>query len=272
MSNPSGPDRDDSSGRPADVDGENADEVTEVTDVHADPPTEVFAAGEDTPSDPSVTPGERRFTAPSGMDAGSTQIIDRAPEPATEIFNVSADATEPSLFTDSGVGTKGAAPQAIPPRADAPKLPTKRRSWGWVVAVLLVIAALVAVAVLVTVLLTRHSTPGASQEDRVRETIQGFDTAIQKGDLAALRSITCGETAASYNNYNAAQWTDIHARVAAAKQYPVVASVDQVIVNGEHAEANVTTFMAFDPATRSTRSFDLLFRDEQWKICQAPGN
>jgi hypothetical protein len=29
--------------------------------------------------------------------------------------------------------------------------------------------------------------------------------------------------------------------------------------------------MAFDPATRSTRSFDLEFRDEQWKICQAPG-
>jgi hypothetical protein len=28
--------------------------------------------------------------------------------------------------------------------------------------------------------------------------------------------------------------------------------------------------MAFDPATRSTRSFDLEFRDEQWKICQAP--
>jgi hypothetical protein len=42
-----------------------------------------------------------------------------------------------------------------------------------------------------------------------------------------------------------------------------------VVVNGEHAEANVTSFLAFDPATRSTRSFDLQFRDNQWKICQA---
>jgi Domain of unknown function (DUF4878) len=249
MSNPSGPD-----------DRADTDEATEVTEVHADPPTEVFAASEDTPAAPAVTPEERRFTAPSGMDAGSTQIIDRAPDPATEIFNVPADAT------------KAAAPQAIPPRGDAPKLPTKGRSWGWVLAVILVIAALVAVAVLATVLLTRKSTPAISQEDRVRDTIQGFDTAIQTGDLAALRSITCGETAASYNRYNEAQWSDTHARVAAAKQYPVVASVDQVIVNGEHAEANVTTFMAFDPATRSTRSLDLLFRDEQWKICQTPGN
>jgi hypothetical protein len=263
MSNPSGPDRD---GEPTHGD---PDEVTEVTEVHADPPTEIFAAGEDTPPDPTITPGERRFTAPSGMDAGSTQIIDRAPEPATEIFNV-GDATEPTQVTDAGA--KGVAPQSIPPRGDAPKVPTKRRSWGWVLAVVLVIAALVAVAVLATVLLTRRNAPAASQEDRVRETLLGFDTAIQKGDLATLRSITCGETADSYNRYDDRQWGDTHARVAAARQYPVIASVDQVIVHGQQAEANVTTFMAFDPATRSTRSFDLQFRDEQWKICQAPGN
>ena len=260
MSNPSAPDK-----------RGDADEATEVTAVHADPPTEVFAAPEAGAQDAAAASGERRFTAPSGMDDGSTQIIDRAPDPATEIFNVPADATEPSRISDP-VGAKVASPQAIPPRVESPKPPTKRRSWGWVLAVLLVIAALVAVAVLATVLLTRRSDPAVSQEDRVRDTIQGFDSAIQTGDLATLRSITCGETAASYNRYNDAQWTDTHARVAAAKQYPVVASVDQVVVNGQHAEANVTTFMASDPATRSTRSFDLQFRDEQWKICQSPGN
>jgi len=31
---------------------------------------------------------ERRFTAPSGFDAGKTQIIETAPEPATEILSV----------------------------------------------------------------------------------------------------------------------------------------------------------------------------------------
>ncbi len=109
-----------------------------------------------------------------------------------------------------------------------------------------------------------------SQEDQVRTAIQSFDTAIQKGDLSTLRTITCGETADSYLRYDDRQWTDIHSRVAAARQYPVVASIDEVVVNDDHAEANVTSFMAFDPATRSTRSFDLEFRDQQWKICQAP--
>ncbi|MGC7323060.1 DUF4878 domain-containing protein, partial [Mycobacteroides abscessus subsp. massiliense] len=32
---------------------------------------------------------------------------------------------------------------------------------------------------------------------------------------------------------------------------------------------NVTSFMAFAPQTRSSRSFDLQFRDNQWKICQS---
>jgi hypothetical protein len=276
MSNPSGPDQD---GEPAAPETADSEAATDVTEVPADPETEVLVTPdvetqEKPPEPPSTTVGERRFTAPSAMDAGSTEIIGRAAEPATEIFNLAGDATEPALFSeaDADAAMNMATPQAFPPRMDAPKLPAKRRSWGWVLALILVIAALVAVAVLGTVLLTRHSDHAASQEDRVRETIQGFDTAIQKGDLAALRGITCGATADSYLRYDDRQWTDTHARVAAANQYPVVASVDQVVVNGEHAEANVTTFMAFDPATRSTRSFDLEFRDEQWKICQAPGS
>ena len=108
------------------------------------------------------------------------------------------------------------------------------------VALILVIAALVAVAILGTVLLTRNSDSKASQEDMVRSTIQNFDVAVQKGDLATLRSITCGTTRDSYVNYDDRAWADTHARVAAAKQYPVVASIDQVVVNGDHAEANVT--------------------------------
>lgn len=203
---------------------------------------------------------ERRYTAPSGFD-GSTQIIESVPEPPTEIFSVG----EPTEMLDS---TKMAAPQVIPPRDDAPKAPRARRSWGWVIAVVLVIAALVALAVLGTVLLTRGSANTTSQEDQVRSTIEGFDVAIQKGDLAALRGITCGATREGYVKYDDRSWAETHKRVAAAKQYPVVASIDEVVVVDDHAEANVTSFMANAPQTRSTRSFDLQFRDDQWKICQ----
>ncbi len=268
MSNPSGPDQ---ANEPAE---ESADEPADAVSTESQPsdgdaPTE--AAAETTGEAPPIgeappqeqQPAERRFTAPSGMDSSTTKMIETPPDPATEIISAP---TEP-IASNTPV-----APQMIPGLADAPKPPGRRRSWGWVVALVLVIAALAAVAILGTLLLTRDSDSKPSQEDMVRSTIQNFDVAVQKGDLATLRSITCGTTRDSYVNYDDSAWADTHARVAAAKQYPVVASIDQVIVNGDHAEANVTTFMAYAPQTRSTRSFDLQFRDDQWKICQAPSS
>ncbi|MGD9618769.1 MAG: DUF4878 domain-containing protein [Mycolicibacterium sp.] len=238
MSNPTGPDRPD----------ENTDEVPAQT---SEPATEAHPVTE---GEPATEAGERRFTAPSGFDAGSTQIIDRPVDPATEVM----------------AAQKPVEPQMIPPRDDAAQPPRKKRGWGWVAAIVLIVVGLAGIAILGTILLTRTATPAVSQEDLVRATIQDFDVAVQNGDLVMLRSITCGATRDSYVRYDEKAWAETHSRVAAAKQYPVVASIDQVVVNGDHAEANVTTFMAYAPQTRSTRSFDLEFRDDQWKICQAP--
>lgn len=259
MSNPSGPDQPDDAEAPA-AETENTEPAEAVTDPVHEPATEILLSPEaqaQLPTEETDQPAERRYTAPSGFD-GSTQRIDTPADPATEVM--------PPV-----PGPKPVAPQVIPPRGEAPpKPPRSRGNWGWVVALLLVIAAVVAVAILGTVWLTRNSTPKASDEDKVRTTIQNYDAAVQRGDLATLRSITCGTTRDDYVNYSDADWAATHARVAAANQYPIIASVDQVVVNGDHAEANLTTFMAYAPQTRSTRSLDLQFRDDQWKICQAP--
>ena len=190
MSNPSGPDHDDETKPVVPLDDEQPTQQTEAA-------TEAIGAADD--------PGERRYTAP-GFDAGSTQIIDRTPDPETEIFS-----TPTEVFPVSGQPRTG--PQAIPPRPTA----TRRRSWALVLAVIAVIVALAAVAVLATVLLTRDDSTKVSQEDMVRSTIQSFDTAVQNGDLAALRGITCGQTKDSYVKYDDAAWSDPHARVAAAR-------------------------------------------------------
>ena len=278
MSNPTGPDQPDEATEAAEAidDTDETQKAEAVTDSGHEPVTEILLSPEaeaQLPAEETNQPAERRFTAPSGFDAGSTQIIDTPADPATEVMpvpDVAAGVAAATAFTEPTAQQKPVAPQLIPPRTEPAKPPRNRRSWGWVVALLLVIAALVAVAILGTLLLTRGSTPKVSQEDMVRSTIQNFDIAIQNGDLATLRGITCGTTRDSYVNYEERAWTETHARVAAAKQYPVVASIDQVVVNGGHAEANVTTFMAYAPQTRSTRSFDLQFRDDQWKVCQAP--
>jgi hypothetical protein len=286
MPNPSGPDRDDTPGSDRDatlsdpVESEQAGPVEEqtagpdedATEKHqvapadAESATEVIAKQDPEPKADTAQPQrqarERRFTAP-GFDAKETVVIKTAPEPATEVIHTQR---APQF------SPKRAMPQLIPPRLGAKLRPSSQRDWGWVLALILVILALAAIAVLGTVLLTRHKTPKASPEDQVRATIQHFDIAVQTGDLATLRSLTCGSTRDDYVNYDERAWADTYRRVSAAKQYPVVVSIDQVAVNGQHAEANVTTFMAYDPQVRSTRSFDLQFRDDQWKICQSPTN
>jgi hypothetical protein len=238
-----------------------------------DPETETVVISKSDPdNDPDANPEgqqrERRFTAP-GFDAKETQVIATPAEPATEVF-----ASPPGQATPPGqIGglPKTAVPQSIPPR-DGGKLPSAARhfNWGWVLAITVIVLALAAIAILGTVLLTRGRHAKVSQEDQVRHTIQGFDSAVQHGDLTALRSITCGTTRDGYVDYDEHSWAETYQRVSAAKQYPVIASIDQVIVNGQHAEANVTTFMAYDPQVRSTRSLDLQYRDDQWKICQSP--
>ena len=280
MPNPSGSDRDNTAdaadqgaaGDPVESEADTAveptagaDEKTTETYRGADPATEVIGppGQEQQAPQPHLQPGERRFTAP-GFDAKETAIINAANEPATEVF---AQGRQP---VGGQAGARTATPQLIPPRLGSKFRPPGQRSWGWVLALILIILALAAIAVLGTVLLTRNDRkPSASQEDQVRNTIQHFDAAVQTGDLTTLRSLTCGSMRDDYVNYNQNEWNDVYHRVAAAKQYPVVANIDQVVVNGNHAEANVTAFMAYAPQTRSTRSFDLQYRDEQWKICES---
>jgi hypothetical protein len=223
----------------------------------------------DPDNDPEAYPDgqqrDRRFTAP-GFDSKETTIIVTTPEPATEVFAPVPRPGQPQA--QIGAPLKNAAPQSIPPREGGNIRPSRQFNWGWVLAIVVIGLALVATAILLTVLLTRGKNTKVSQEDQVRHTIENFDNAVQRGDLTALRTITCGTTRDGYVDYDQHAWEETYQRVSAAKQYPVIASIDQVVVNGQHAEANVTTFMAYDPQVRSTRSLDLQYRDDQWKVCQ----
>jgi hypothetical protein len=256
-----------------DVSGEDATQSVPL--VPSDSETETVVINKPDPDcDPGgrgETPGsqqrERRFTAP-GFDAKETQVIATTPEPATEVFT-----TPPGpegTGAQYGLPPKPAVPQSIPPRLGAKPATSKQFNWGWVLTLIVIVLALAAIAILGTVLLTRSKHTKVSQEDQVRHAIESFDVAIQRGDLTTLRTITCGTTRDGYADYDEHGWDESYRRVSAAKQYPVISSIDQVVVNGQHAEANVTTFMAFDPQTRSTRSLDLQYRDNQWKICQSP--
>lgn len=263
---PSGERASDAGATPGEVSSEDVTESVPLIPRDAETETVVINQGERQGGyDESDPAHERRFTAP-GFDAKETTVIATTPEPATEVFAAPPHGPASHL----GGPPKAAVPQSIPPRFGERLRPPKQFNWGWVLALVVIVLALAAIAILGTVLLTRTRHAAASQEDLVRHTISDFDVAIQRGDLTTLRTITCGTTRDGYADYDEHSWDESYRRVSAAKQYPVIASIDQVVVNGQHAEANVTTFMAYDPQLRSTRSLDLQYRDDQWKICQAP--
>ncbi len=273
MSNPPGPDQDATPEETPAAEEAQADEDVQ----ESDSPTEMVDAGDPEPQFESAEPTvvlanlspevtQPRYTAPSGFDARSTEVIRTAPEPPTDVMATSAPPPDPSAAASAVTNPKLVGPQAIPPRPGV----RRHHSWGLVALLILVIAALAVIAVLGTIWLRNKTSPKVSQEDMVRQTIQDFDVAVQKGDLAQLRTITCGKTRDSYVNYPDKVWAATFPRISSAKQYPVVASIDQVVVNDQHAEANVTTFMAYQPQVRSTRSFDLQFLDGRWKICEGP--
>ncbi len=273
MPNPPEPDREHGVDPAGDAESEQVDEATEAYPlVPPDPETETVVINPDPDNQlegaPEVQQPERRFTAP-GFDSKETAIIATTPEPATEVFSTSPG--QPGPPGQPPMPPKPAVPQAIPGRdGPKPRLGARNFNWGWVLAITVIVLALAAIAILGTVLLTRGKHSHVSQEDMVRQTIHSFDNAVQRGDLTQLRGITCGSTRDGYVDYDEHSWTETYQRVSAAKQYPVIASIDQIVVNGQHAEANITTFMAYDPQVRSTRSLDLQYRDDQWKICQSP--
>src|SRR6185312_7252906 len=234
--------------------GRGAGHAEDQPSVPGDAETAVINKGDpdqDSETNPELL-RERRFTAP-GFDANETAIIATGPDAETEIIPKSpSGSVNPGQPAPSaqGLPPKTAVPQSIPAR-DGGKPPASRnQKLGWVLAIIVVVLALTAIAVLLTVLLTRPHHSKASQEDRVRQTIQRLDAALQSGDLATLRSITCGTTRDGYVEYDEHAWQETYHRVAAAKQIPVIDTIDQVAVNGQHAEANVTTFMAYDPQVR----------------------
>lgn len=273
MPNAPEPDRDRTDTRDETADPEGTASTEGYPLIPDDADTEAVAIStpdpENNPEPTNQGQRERRFTAP-GFDSKETQVIATAPEAATEVFHLRP--APPGPPPPVGMPPKTAVPRSIPPRDGGRSAAYKQRNWGWVLAIVVIVLALAAIAILGTVLLTRTKHSKVSQEDQVRQTIQSFDIAIQTGDLTTLRGITCGATRDGYVDYDERAWAETYHRVSAAKQYPVIASIDQIVVNGQHAEANITTFMAYDPQVRSTRSLDLQFRDDQWKICQSPSN
>lgn len=164
-----------------------------------------------------------------------------------------------------------ARPQYIPPREPA-REPRTRRPIGRWVAALLVVAVAIGGVVAFALLRGGPTTTGASDEDRIRVAIDDFTTALRDGDLAALRSGTCGPLASFYGGISDEDFAATHDAAVASGSIPDVLSVDTIQITSAEAP-DVTTAIAQVTArggnetAPSPRTFDLALEDETWKVC-----
>ncbi|MGR6580378.1 Rv0361 family membrane protein [Rhodococcus qingshengii] len=241
----------------------------------------------------SKADGDAKASAPTVAIPKATQAPTAAPtpqpkpEPATVAIPKATQPTPPPRQAPTPPPPQRAAPQpqqraapqrvgvaATPPPAQPmptriePAAPekTKRSRKGWYIA-----AAAAGVAVLaaigVAVFVSSNSGSGeSSPEAQVQTAISTYVDALQTGDLATLRTSTCGALGEYYRTIPDAAFAQVHDNAVAQKTIPQVGAVDAVRITDDTAIAQVQASL---PSTgeQSWRTFDLERQDGTWKVC-----
>ena len=97
--------------------------------------------------------------------------------------------------------------------------------------------------------------------------VDTFVTALAAGDLATLRTSTCGGLAEFYATVDPAKFAEIHELAEQQGSVPVVTSVDKVQITDSHAIVQVTAHPAGTPTDVTERTFDLSEVGGEWKVC-----
>ncbi|MGW0246017.1 Rv0361 family membrane protein [Nocardia goodfellowii] len=109
-----------------------------------------------------------------------------------------------------------------------------------------------------------------SPQTQVREAIGDYTSALKAGDLAALRSSTCGSLHDFYAKLPEADFAGVHKLSQEQKTIPVVDEVDAIQISDGKALAQATVYTAADPSKKSARTFDLERTADGWKVCDPP--
>lgn len=163
---------------------------------------------------------------------------------------------------------KPAAPQAKPQRIGPPPELNNSRRGGrrWILALVAAVILIAAVSIAGFVYLSGDREEN-SPEAQIRTAIGSYTQALSSGDLATLRSSSCGDLATYYRDIPDAEFADVHRVAVEQGNVPVVDGVDAVQITDDTAIAQVIAYTAANPNERSPRTFDLRLENEEWKIC-----
>ncbi len=254
-------------------------ESTEAGSAEANPPTPdapttAIPKVAPTPDRPEADPTPAESDAGAGSDA-ETVAIEAVPaairppakKPHAEPRRIPARGEDASVDARTALPQpRKTAPQASPQRVGPP--PEQRRRGGrrWFGALAAALVLIVAAGVAGYLYLSRD-TEDTSPEAEIRTTITSFTQALSSGDLATLRTSSCGDLAAYYRDIPDAEFADVHRVAVEQGNIPVVDGVDAVQITDDTAIAQVIAYTAANPNERSPRTFDLRLDGDVWKVC-----
>lgn len=241
--------------------------------------------GQQGPSGPQGPQGPSGPQGPGGYDdveqtrptpprppATQRPSVPKAPSPADVQMTLPVQSTNAARGTYPPQPRPMASPQRIAPPAQPPAEPAPvepgaggGKSTRWLLAV--GAAAAVLIAVLVAIAFSFVGSSDSSPESAVRAAIGEYTDALRDGDLATLRSSTCGPLHDFYVGLPEQQFAGVHRLSMERKNIPVVDSVDKISITGDTAIAQATVYTDADPTNRSARTFDLERTDAGWKVC-----
>ncbi len=157
--------------------------------------------------------------------------------------------------------------QSAPQRVAAAQQPAKKHGKAWLFAAIAAFVIVVAAIAVAGVVVYTNNRAENSPEAQVQGTIDTFVAALTQGDLATLRTSTCGSLAEYYQGISDQDFAEVHQVAVTQQNIPVVGGVDAVQITGDTAIAQVKAHTAANPGEQSWRTFNLEKVDGTWKIC-----
>ncbi|OZF51756.1 hypothetical protein CH293_13965 [Rhodococcus sp. 14-2470-1b] len=214
--------------------------------------------------EPPATPVPRPHAVPQRIPARgevprpAQQPAGPRPQPSDRSASSAGSAPAPSGRS------AGSAP--VPSGRSAGSAPARKTSKRWLGALAAAVVVIVAVGAAAFFYLSRDGGEN-SPEAQIRTSVTSFTEALASGDLATLRSSSCGDLATYYRDIPDAEFADVHRVAVEQGNVPVMEGIDAVQITGDTAIAQIIAYTEANPNERSPRTFDLRLEDETWKVC-----
>lgn len=205
--------------------------------------------------EPPARPAPRPHAVPQRIPARG-----EVPRPAQQPAGPSAASTAPQPSGRSAGSTPASSGRS------AGSVPARKTSKRWLGALAAAVVVIVAVGAAAFFYLARDGGEN-SPEAQIRTSVTSFTEALASGDLATLRSSSCGDLATYYRDIPDAEFADVHRVAVEQGNVPVMEGIDAVQITGDTAIAQIIAYTEANPNERSPRTFDLRLEDETWKVC-----